>query len=190
MDNKSLFLSLLFILFWNSGFIGAEFALPYVGPFTLLFWRYLALTILILLFLLIRKRFTWPGWKSVLLSMLTGILAHGVYLACVLIALQNGVPAGIVAMVVALQPMATGSFSGIVTGERVHSYQWLGLLIGLIGVISTLICRIDFSSYHSIVGYLIPLGSVFGITLAALLQRRLELKGGKHVLPLDLCLFY
>ncbi len=31
-----------FVLLWNSGFIGAEYGLPYAGPFTLLFWRYLA----------------------------------------------------------------------------------------------------------------------------------------------------
>src|SRR6056297_3472261 len=126
-----------FVLLWNSGFIGAEYGLPYTGPFTLVFWRYLALTLLLAGYLLIRKRRLWLGWNAAAPNMLIGVLAHGVWLACVLFALDNGVPAGIVALVVALQPLATGAFSGLVTGERTNQIQWVGLVLGFLGVAVT-----------------------------------------------------
>jgi len=175
---------------WNSGFIGAEYGLPYTGPFTLLFWRYLALTLIIVFYLLARNRLRWVGWKVAAPNMLIGVLAHGVWLACVLLALDYQVPAGIVALVVALQPLATAAFSGLVTGERTNLYQWIGLVLGFLGVVFTVSFRMDFESYTSIFGYLIPLGSVIAITAASLIQRRIEVKKETKKLPLDLELFY
>lgn len=179
-----------FVLLWNSGFIGAEYGLPFTGPFTLMFWRYLALTMLLAGYLLMRNRFYWVGWEVAAPNILIGILAHGVWLTCVLFALDNEVPAGIVALVVSLQPLATGAFSGFVTGERINIYQWMGLLLGFAGVFVTVAFRIDFTSYQSIFGYLIPLGSVAGITVASLIQRRMEINHESEKLPVDLTLFY
>lgn len=179
-----------FVLLWNSGFIGAEYGLPYTGPFTLVFWRYLALALLLAGYLVIRKRSLWLGWKVAAPNMLIGVLAHGVWLTCVLFALDNDVPAGIVALVVALQPLATGALSGLVTGEHTSKPQWVGLILGFTGVIMTVANRIDFSSYQSIFGYLIPLASVAGITAASLIQRRMEIKYGANTLPIPEKLFY
>ena len=107
-----------FVLFWNSGFIGADYALPFAEPLTLLFWRYLPLTLVLAVYLAWRQRLVWPGARAAGMSMLVGILAHGVWLGCVAYSLFYGVPAGLVALVVALQPLVTGAFSGLVVGER------------------------------------------------------------------------
>ncbi len=190
MKNSTILLIVGFVLLWNSGFIGAEYGLPFTGPFTLIFWRYLAVTALIALYLIIKKRFKWVGLKLASLNMLIGFLAHGVWLTCVLLALDNKVPAGIVALVVALQPLATGALSSYVTREETNKYQWWGLILGFIGVVITVAFRIDFSSSSSIFGYLIPLGSVIGITIATLIQRRMKINNEKEKLPLDQSLFY
>ncbi|MFO7879090.1 MAG: DMT family transporter [Bacteroidales bacterium] len=190
MKRSTIFLAIGFVLLWNSGFIGAEYGLPYTGPFTLLFWRYLALSVLIFVYLLIRNRFRWVAWRVAAPNMLIGVLAHGVWLTCVLLALDNQVPAGIVALVVGLQPLATGALSGLVTGERTNHYQWLGLILGFLGVAVTVGFRMDFDSLKSVFSYLIPLGSVIGITAASLIQRRMELKTASSKLPLDLTMFY
>lgn len=190
MNRNTLILAAGFVFLWNSGFIGAEYGLPYTGPFTLVFWRYLALTLVMFLYLLIRNRFRWVGWRVAALNMLIGFLAHGVWLTCVLLALDSEVPAGIVALVVALQPLATGALSGLVTGERTYFYQWMGLLLGFLGVAITVISRMDFGSYQSIFGYLVPLGSVLGITAASLIQRQMEISTETSKLPVDLTLFY
>jgi drug/metabolite transporter (DMT)-like permease len=187
---RTLALAAGFILLWNSGFIGAEYGLPYTGPFTLVFWRYLALSLLLIGYLQFSKYRIWIGWKAAAPNMLIGALAHGLWLTCVLFALVNDVPAGIVALVVALQPMVTGAFSGVVTGEHTSKPQWVGLIVGFTGVIITVASRIDFSSYQSIFGYLIPLGSVAGITVASLIQRRMEIIYNAHTLPILQKLFY
>mgnify|MGYP006293623423 CR=1 FL=1 len=190
MMKRTVFLVIGFVLLWNSGFIGAEYGLPYTGPFTLLFWRYLALTIFLLLYLAIRGRFRWVGWSVASLNMLVGVLAHGGWLTCVLLALDYEVPAGIVALVVALQPMATGAFSGLAVGEKTPLYRWLGLIVGFGGVAIAVLYRIDFAYGDSVFGYLIPLGSVIAITIASLIQRGMETGKGNYKLPVDLNLFY
>ncbi|WP_162418544.1 DMT family transporter [Cyclobacterium roseum] len=191
MKRTTLILITGFVLLWNSGFIGAVYGLPYTGPFTLVFWRYLALTLVIVLYLLLRQRFRWVSWNLAAPHMLIGILAHGLWLTCVLLALDYQVPAGIVALIVALQPLATGALSGVVVGgEQANWYQWLGLVLGFLGVVITVAFRIDFGSYSSIFGYLIPLGSVIGMTGASLIQRRMEVEKRSKKLPVDLALFY
>lgn len=189
-NSTTLFLATGFVLMWNSGFIGAEYGLPYSGPFTLLFWRYLVLTLVIFFYLVTSNRFRWVGWKAASTQMLVGVLAHGVWLTCVLLALDYQVPAGIVALIVALQPLATGALSGWVTGEPTNGYQWLGLVLGFFGVALTVGFRIDFSSHTSVLGYLLPLGSVIGITAASLVQRSIEMKSSTKKLPVDLAMFY
>ena len=124
--HRILGLELVFVFLWNSGFIGAEYGLPYAGPWTLLFWRYVALTLLLGAWLVLTQRLAWPGNRAVGHTALVGILAHGVWLGCVLVALDMGVPAGIVALVTALQPLLTGALAGPVLGERSDLRQWIG----------------------------------------------------------------
>ena len=179
-----------FVLFWNSGFIGAEYTLPYADPFTLLFWRYLGLTLLLGGFLMIRRRLRWPGMEAVLISFLIGILSHGVWLGCVFFSLQFGVPAGIVALVVALQPMATGALSGPITGEPTPWYRWVGLLIGFAGVAVAVLARTDLNRADSVLAYALPFVSALAITIASLIDRKRELGVKTERVPIDISLFY
>ncbi|WP_026934779.1 DMT family transporter [Christiangramia echinicola] len=190
MNKQILILVIGFVLLWNSGFIGAEYGLPHTGPFTLVFWRYLVLSLLIFVYLLVRNRLKWFGWKVTSLNMLIGFLAHGVWLTCVLFALDREVPAGIVALIVALQPLATGALSPSVTHEKTNFYQWIGLVLGFIGVVLSVGFRIDFRSSSSLFGYIIPLFSVMGITVATLIQRKMELNASSQKLPIAQSLFY
>lgn len=190
MVPSTAYMAVGFVLLWNSGFIGAEYGLLYAGPFTLLFWRYWALTFILLLYLALRDRIRWPGFYTAGLASIVGLLAHGVWLGCVLLSLQQGVPAGIVALVVALQPMATGALSEPIVGENTSLSRWLGLLIGFCGVAIAVGARIDLSNAESVFGYFIPFGSVAAITMASLLQRYIEVHGRAYRLPVDLSLFY
>ncbi|MFA9480088.1 DMT family transporter [Phycisphaerales bacterium AB-hyl4] len=187
---KFFILELLFVFLWNSGFIGAEYGLPFAGPFTLLFWRYLALTGLLGVWLVLSGRFSWPGHRLAGRMGMVGILAHGVWLTCALLALDMGVPAGIVALVTALQPLLTGTLSGYVLGERTDARQWLGLILGFGGVVIAVGARLTLDGTTPPLGYLIPFGSVVGITIASLLQRRWTREGSPDSQPLDLTLFY
>lgn len=190
MTKKTLLLATGFVLLWNSGFIGAEFGFAYTGPFSLLFWRYLALTFVLFFYLLFRNRLRWYGRRNAVTNMAIGVLSHGVWLGCVSVSLHYGVPAGVVALVVALQPVATGAFSGLVVGEPTPLYRWAGLAVGFAGVAITVMARMDPTDTGSVFAYLIPLGSVIGITVATLWQRKLEFTRRAYLLPTDLTLFY
>jgi drug/metabolite transporter (DMT)-like permease len=179
-----------FVLLWNSGFIGAEYALPYAAPFTLLFWRYWALTLILVLYLAGRKRLKWPGLKSVLIAFATGILAHGVWLGCVMFALQKGIPAGIVALVVSLQPMVTGALSGWTVGEKTSISRWIGLVIGFAGVAIAVFGRTSVTNMHAASLYMLPLGSVVAITVASLIQRKVQVSNSIQGLSIETGLFY
>ncbi len=184
------FLSLGFIVLWNSGFIGAEYTLPYTKPLTLLFWRYWLLALFLLVLLLLRRRLEWPGIEAVSIAALVGILAHGVWLGCVFVSLDYGVPAGIVALVIALQPMATGALSGPVVGEHTTPIRWVGLVIGLIGVMIAVLARTNLAGAEPVVAYFIPFGSVAAITAASLIQRRLQVTRHAYRMSVEQGLFY
>lgn len=187
---KNFWLIIGFVFFWNSGFIGGEFGLPYAGPFTLLFWRYLALTFLLTMYLHLKRDLRWIGWRYARTFMLVGVLAHGVWLSCVLISIDYGVPAGIVALVVALQPLATGALSGSVVGEPTPLIRWVGLIVGFVGVAIPIVPRVDFSDATDIIAWFIPLLSVIAITIASLIERKIDLKKDYPRIPIDLSLFY
>lgn len=188
--SRTLLIAIGFVFFWNSGFIGAEYALPNTGPFTLLFWRYWFLAALLGSYLALRNSLHWPGWPEVLRTGTVGILAHGVWLGCVFFSLDRDVPAGIVALVVALQPLVTGAFSGIVTREPTSAIRWVGLFTGFAGVGIAVAARADFSEAESVFAFLIPFGSVVAITAATLYTRRRGLRGESVSLPVSLTLFY
>ncbi len=183
-------LEVLFVLLWNSGFVGAEVGLPFTGPLTLLLWRYAALSLLLLVVLGLTGTLRWPGGRAAGLAGLIGVMAHGVWLGCVLVALDLGVAAGIVALVTALQPLATGALSGPVVGERTSPRQWLGLVLGFVGVVVAVGLRIQSHPSTPTLSYLLPFGSVVAITGASLLQRRLEVTGSELRLPVSLALLY
>jgi len=183
-------LELVFVLLWNSGFIGAEYGLPFTGPFTLLLWRYAALSGLLGLWLVASGRWVWPGRKAVGHAAVVGVLAHGVWLGCVLQAIKMNAPVGIIAMVTALQPLLTGALSGLAVGERTAGWQWVGLVLGFCGVAIAVGAQISLDAQTSPLAYLLPFGSVAGITIASLLQRRWAKRGEGVALPLDATLFY
>ena len=190
MKGKTLLLAICFVIFWNSGFTGADHVLPQTEPFTLLFWRYLGLSLLLFFYLVFRKRLHWPGWKIAAPNMMIGLLAHGVWLGCTFFAFKNGVSAGMVALVIALQPIATGALSGLMTGEKTRKVQWLGLIIGFTGVAFSVIFRMKMDNDATLFGYLILLGSVVSISIANLIQRQMELKNAMNKLRTEQSLFY
>ncbi len=185
-----LVLEVLFVLTWNSGFIGAEYGLPYAGAFTLLLWRYLLLTALIATFLAVRGRLRWPGTPAAGVAALVGVLAHGGWLGCVLLALQLGAPAGMIALVTALQPLLTGAFSGPVVGEPTGARQWAGLVLGFLGVVIAVGARLAGEEEVPTVAYVLPFLSVLAITAASLIQRRMDRFESPHRLPVELAMFY
>ena len=125
---------LLFVLLWSTGFIGAKFGLPYAGPLTFLSTRYV-LVIVLMVALALVMRAPWPrSPREVLHIGITGILVQALYLGGVFVAIHRGLPAGVTALVVGMQPLLTALGAGFLLGERVSIRQWGGLALGFFGV--------------------------------------------------------
>ncbi|WP_114418502.1 DMT family transporter [Marinospirillum perlucidum] len=128
----------LFVLLWSTGFISAKYGLPYSEPFTFLAWR-MAFNLLAFACLLKLFRVKLPGnyrlWGQQLLA---GALIHGAYLGGVFSAIDAGIPAGLTALLVGLQPLLTGLLVFVFWQQKLRLSQWLGLLLGLLGVLLVL----------------------------------------------------
>ncbi len=126
-----------FVVLWATGFIGARYAMPYAEPFTVLAARF-ALAFLILgsvgLLFLSRR----ASRAEMLHAAVAGALMHGVYLGGVFWAIHRGMPAGLSALIVGLQPLITALLAGTFLGERILPRHWAGLAAGFAGVLIVL----------------------------------------------------
>ena len=168
---------LIFVWIWSTGFLAAKFGLPYAEPFTLLLYRFI-FTLLFLLIVIRFKKSPWPKSKIAFLHlMVAGALIHGVYLGGVFQAIKWGMPAGLSAMIIGLQPLSMALMAGILLKERVSKRQWLGLIIGLLGLYLVLFERLDLTSELAFDGFPIwaviaVIASLFGISVGAVYQKR------------------
>lgn len=123
----------LFVWLWSTGFIGAKYGLPYAEPFTLLLYRML-ITLVVLGLIALWLKSIWPSPRAALHTAVTGLLVHGFYLGGVFYAIEQGMPAGVAALIVGLQPLVTAIAAVLVLREGILARQWFGLLLGLVGV--------------------------------------------------------
>ncbi len=126
----------VFVLIWSTGFVVARLGMPHAPPMTFLSWRY-ALSIVGLVAWAAWSAAKWPSSRSQWLHLsITGVLLQAGYLGGVWSAVRMGLSAGTVALIVALQPVLTAIFLEWSGGRgRVRPVQWVGLALGLAGVL-------------------------------------------------------
>jgi drug/metabolite transporter (DMT)-like permease len=159
----------IFVLLWASGFVGAKFGLPDAGPLTFLSLRMIAVVLLLVVIILITRP-KWPGSAGVVHSVASGLMVHGLYLGGVFVAIGNGLPAGLSALVVSLQPVLTSTIANRWLGERVLPRQWLGLLLGLAGVY--LVVRENTAGAAGPLAWAAIVTALIGITAGTLYQKK------------------
>ena len=123
----------LFVLLWATGFIGAKYAMPHAEPFWFLAVRFGIAGLCLTGFALVTGRRI-PARATLVNAMIAGALIHGVYLACVFWAIHNGLPAGMSALIVGLQPILTTLLAGLFLNEKTGVRHWTALAAGLAGV--------------------------------------------------------
>ena len=124
----------LFVLLWSTGFVGAKYGLPYAEPFTLLALRMVLAAALLGLLAVGLRSVAMPAPRAYGDAAVVGLLLHAGYLGGVFYAISVGVPAGVSAVVVSLQPVLTAVLATRVLDERLVARQWLGLGLGVTGV--------------------------------------------------------
>ena len=159
-----------FVLLWSTGFIVAKVAAPYAPPLTFLLYRF-AGVIVVLLPLAWLTRAPWPrsprAWWD---TILVGVLLQATYLGGVWVAIALGMPAGVSSLLVGTQPLLTALF-GATVGERVTRLQWVGLLLGIIGITLVLSDRLTLAGVGPLALAVNGLALV-GITAGTLYQKR------------------
>lgn len=127
------YIPFIFVVLWSTGFIGAKYGLPYAEPFTFLMWRMVIVVPLFICLVMILKK---PpiSFKDAAIQGLVGLLIHGFYLGGVFAAIHIGMPAGLSALFVSLNPLLIAIFSGVFLQVMISKQEWFGLVLGFIGV--------------------------------------------------------
>jgi drug/metabolite transporter (DMT)-like permease len=133
----------VFVLIWSTGFVVARFGMPHAPPFTFLALRY-ALSLACFVLWVVVARAEWPASRMQWLHLaVVGVLLHAGYLGGVWSAVKAGIGAGTVALIVGLQPVLTAIWitwasrrsAADLSGSRVQTRQWFGLVLGLGGLV-------------------------------------------------------
>lgn len=163
-----------FVSVWGTGYLATKLGLQYAAPFTFLALRFMIGIVLLLPLLLWWQRqqaLRWPAspaeWLHVVAA---GLLMHAANLGGSHYAQYLGMSAGITALVLATQPLVTAFVAAFLMGERLRGYQWLGVLVGLLGVALVVWHKIDMRAISggALAAVLISLAA---ITVGTLYQR-------------------
>jgi drug/metabolite transporter (DMT)-like permease len=181
----------LFVLLWSTGFIGTKYALEGAEPFTMQTLRMILVVILLTTFAAMTRP-EWPDRAGIAHSVVASILVHGFYLGGTAVAIAHSVPAGLSALIPGLQPVLTSTLANRFLGERVTGVQWLGLLLGLSGVVLVLHNR-DFEG-QSLIGWAASGVSLVSITIGTLYQKRfcshLDWRAGNLIQFIAVAIFF
>ncbi|GHE79136.1 DMT family transporter [Thalassotalea profundi] len=158
-----------FVLLWSTGFIGAKYGLPYAGTGDFLSLRGIG-NVLVFVFLIILLKQPKLTLSQILHSMITGLLIHGAYLGGVFGAIEQGIPAGVTAIIVGLQPLLTAFIALYLFNESLTKKQLVALVGGVIGIGLVVASQVDLSrvNYSALIFAVIAL---LGITIGTLYQK-------------------
>ena len=158
----------IFIILWSSAFITTKPIIDNSDPFSALAFRFLIVGFGFFLFCIYKKQRILINKKNFLESFSSGVLFHGLYLGGVFFSISKGMPTGIAALIVTLQPILTNALSGPILNETVSSKQWLGVVLGFMGAL--LVLGFDIGSDIPVVGLLATIIALLAITISTIWQ--------------------
>ena len=126
-------LSFAFIFLWSSAFVTTKPIVDNSDPFSALAFRFLIVAIGFLVYAKYKKISLSLERKELSHSILSGVLFHGIYLGGVFYSVSLGIPTGITALIVTMQPILTNALAGPILNEKVGWRQWVGVYLDLLG---------------------------------------------------------
>ena len=162
----------IFIVLWSSAFVTTKPIIDNSDPFSALAFRFFFVSLGFFIFALYTKQKILISNKNLVQSILSGILFHGVYLGGVFYAVSIGMPTGIAALIVTLQPILTNALAEKVLGEQVSFKQWIGVILGFVG--AALVLGFDIGSSLPIFGVIGSFIALLAITTSTLWQKRIS----------------
>ncbi len=161
-----------FIILWSSAFITTKPIIDNSDPFAALAFRFAIVAFGFYLFSIYKKQKLIISRKNFLESFLSGILFHGLYLGGVFYSISKGMPTGIAALIVTLQPILTNALSGPILNEKVTIKQWIGVLLGFTG--AALVLGFDIGEKIPLPGFVATIIALLAITFSTIWQKKLS----------------
>jgi drug/metabolite transporter (DMT)-like permease len=162
---------LVFVILWSSAFITTKPIIDNSDPFSALAFRFFFVALGFLIFAIYTKKKIFINRNNLLQSIFSGILFHGIYLGGVFYSISVGMPTGITALIVTLQPILTNAFAGRFLNENVSLKQWVGVVLGFLG--ATLVLGFDIGSSLPILGVVSSFIALLAITSSTLWQKKI-----------------
>ena len=165
----------IFVFLWATGFPAARFGTTDAEPFTFLGIRFAIVFFILSALVLLYLRPKNVDWHQFAHSIVVGVLMHGLYLGGVFYAVSKGMPAGISALIVALQPFFTALIAWILIGERLSLFRAFFFATALFGIFMVLFPEFDL--YEAIPGITLETFSAgiiatLGISIGSVYQKR------------------
>ena len=163
----------IFVALWSTGFVVARYATRDAGPLTFLGVRmFIAAALLLLIATAMRApRMTRSDWSA---ASIVGVFMHAIYLGGVFVAIDNGLPSGLSALIAGLHPVATSVAARVFLREQLTRKQIYGVCLGLVGVLAVVIEKLqDTKGGVTKTAMIAMMISIFGLTIGTLVQRAL-----------------
>jgi drug/metabolite transporter (DMT)-like permease len=162
----------IFIILWSSAFVTTKPIIDNSDPFAALAFRFFFVALGFLIFAIYAKQKVITTRKNLLQSVFSGVLFHGVYLGGVFYSISIGMPTGITALIVTLQPILTNALAGKFLNENVSFKKWIGVALGFIG--TTLVLGFDIGSRLPTIGIVSSFIALLAITSSTLWQKKIS----------------
>jgi len=162
----------IFIILWSSAFVTTKPIIDNSDPFAALTFRFFIVALGFLIFSIYTKKKILANHKDLLQSIFSGVLFHGVYLGGVFYSISIGLPTGIAALIVTLQPILTNALAEKFLGEKVSFKQWIGVILGFIG--AALVLGFDIGSSLPVIGVIASFIALLAITTSTLWQKKIS----------------
>ena len=166
------FFPLIFVILWSSAFITTKPITDNSDPFSALAFRFLLVAFGFFVYAVYKKEKIIVKKKFLFEALSTGILFHGIYLGGVFFSVSKGLPTGVVALIVTLQPILTNILASPILNEKISLKQWIGVILGFLGAF--LVLGFDIGATLPIIGVLSAFIALISVTSATLWQKKLS----------------
>ncbi len=177
------FFPIIFVILWSSAFITTKPITDYSDPFSALAFRFLIVALGFLIYSIYKREKILIKKKFALEALTSGILFHGIYLGGVFFSVSKGLPTGIVALIVTLQPILTNILASPLLNEKITSKQWIGVILGFSGAF--LVLGFDVGTDLTKIGVISAFVALISVTSATIWQKKLS-----NNLPLSISNMY
>jgi drug/metabolite transporter (DMT)-like permease len=161
----------IFIILWSSAFVTTKPIIDNSDPFAALAFRFFFVALGFFIYATLTKQIIFTNRKNLIQSIFSGVLFHGFYLGGVFYSVSIGIPTGIAALIVTLQPILTNALAGKFLGEEVSFKQWIGVILGFFGAV--LVLGFDIGTSLPVIGVIASFIALLAITTSTLWQKKI-----------------